>query len=132
MRKVWKTPSHRNSRKSRSVHPASEFTFQNLTLTSTCRPCWRVFSAQENGSHHDLVNLAASLAAGTKEPLPGRTADSVEDQRKQPLSDRIAIQKLGEGPTSRIRDATFPHGPTFFRPSLYPNRLLHHALRQSI
>src|ERR1035437_6342275 len=83
MPRVWRTPSHLNLTKVKSLHPVLEFTFQSSMQTSTCLASWRAFSAQRSGWRPDSVELAGNPEAEPRERLPKRMAGSAEDQGKQ-------------------------------------------------
>src|ERR1035437_7819028 len=78
MPRVWRTPSHLNLTKVKSLHPVLEFTFQSSMQTSTCRASWRAFSAERSGWRPDSVELAGNPEAEPRERLLEQTARSAE------------------------------------------------------
>src|ERR1019366_3841957 len=83
MRRVWKTPSHHNLTKLRSLHLVLEFTFQNSMQTSTYQASWKVFLGQGSGWRPDSAELADNPEAEPSERLLKQMAGSAEDPGKQ-------------------------------------------------
>src|ERR1019366_780813 len=83
MLRVWRTPSHRNLTKLRSLHPVSEFTSPSSMRISTCRAFWTAFLDPRAGWHPDSVKLVDNPEAEPRERLPKPMAGSAGDPGKQ-------------------------------------------------